>query len=191
MNRLFLCASALALTTMIAHAEEPVVKSGGYVFGGTSALLSQGASKAISDSGLVAGIGMAGHESMRNVGVPSWEASYFRTAGKGTTLSATGISYLERAHNRPGSRGYYGFGLGVYNLQLDVPGTTDVAEASSRATSPTALPSRNVSGVRVAPTFLVGLPLGSKAFLEARYTGLGSLRGVRADQYSAMLGLRF
>lgn len=195
MNRLVLSASALLLTGIVAHAEEPVLKSGTYVFAGGTSLLSESTRKGISGSGLVIGLGMASRGSQRQVGVPSWELTHFLSEGQGNTLSATGISYIERAPTTSGARSYYGFGLGVASLKLDVPGqaASDIfaAQRTTRATfADGGLAGKNLSGTRVMPTFLLGTPLGSKAFIEARYTGLGSLSGVRADQYSLSLGLR-
>jgi hypothetical protein len=194
MNRLFLSASALAViavSAISAHAQEPILGTGKYIFGGPSSLLSESTRNATSDSGFMVGVGMAGHTSARRVGVPAWELTHFRNEGNGNTLSATGISYIERDRARNNSRNFYGFGLGVYDLRLAVSGSTtggEVAFASSRATS---LGTKDGSGIRVVPTFLLGFPLSTKTFLEVRYTGLGSLSGVRADQYNATFGLRF
>lgn len=192
MNRLFLSASALAVVAVSAHAQEPIVGAGKYIFGGPSSLLSESTRNATADSGFMVGVGMAGHTSARRVGVPAWELTHFRNEGNGNTLSATGISYIERDRARNNSRNFYGFGLGVYDLRLDVPGSpTSPIFASSRATATTSLGTQNRSGIRVVPTFLLGFPLSTKTFLEVRYTGLGSLSGVRADQYNATFGLRF
>ena len=192
MNRLFLTVSALAFVAVAAHAQEPILGAGTYVFGGLSSLLSDSTRTSTSDSGFMAGIGMAGHTSARRVGVPSWELTHFRNQGNGNTLSATGISYIERDRARNNSRNFYGFGLGVYDLRLDVPGSpTSPIFASSRAAATTSLGTKDRSGIRVVPTFLLGFPLSSKTFLEVRYTGLGSLSGTRADQYNATFGLRF
>lgn len=136
------------------------------------------------------GAGMAGHTSARRVGVPSWELTHFRSEGNGNTLSATGISYIERDRARNNSRNFYGFGLGVYDLRLDVAGSpTSPIFASSRARA-TSLGTQDKSGIRVVPTFLLGFSLSTKTFLEVRYTDLGSLSGVRADQYNATFVLR-
>ena len=196
MNRLVLSASALLLTGLVAHAEEPVLTSGTYVFAGGTSLLSESTRKSTSASGLVIGLGMASRGSQRQVGVPSWELTHFLSEGQGNTLTATGISYVERAPTTSGARSYYGFGLGVASLKLDVPGpaASDIFAASRSTTRATnadgPLASKNLSGTRFVPSFLLGTPLGSKAFIEARYTGLGSLSGVRADQYSLSLGIR-
>jgi hypothetical protein len=202
MNRLFLCASALALFTGIAHAEEPILRSGTYILAGATTLANGSTGKAISEGGVLGAIGITGRTSARQVGVPSWELSYFNTSGNGNTLSATGISYIERARNRTNSRGYYGFGLGVYSINLDVDKTVTsgfASAATSRVTTTTststsgavALGTNDLKGVHVAPTLLVGLPMGSRFFLEARYTALGALKSVRVDQYSASIGMRF
>lgn len=192
MNRLILSASALLLTGLATHAEEPVLTSGTYLFAGGTSLLSESSRKGISESGLVVGLGIASRGSQRQIGVPSWELTHFLSEGQGNTLTATGLSYVERAPTTSGARSYYGFGLGVASLKLDVPGAAASSIAASqrttRATS-TPLASKNLSGTRFVPSFLLGTPLGSKAFIEARYTGLGSLSGVRADQYSLSLGI--
>jgi hypothetical protein len=194
MNRLILSASALLLTGLVAHAEEPVLTSGTYIFAGGTSLLSESTRKSTSESGLVIGLGMASRGSQRQVGVPSWELTHFLSEGQGNTLTATGISYVERAPTTSGARSYYGFGLGVASLKLTVPGpaASPITEAqrTTRATNADGpLANQNLSGTRVMPSFLLGTPLGSKAFIEARYTGLGSLSGVRADQYSLSLGI--
>ena len=191
MNRLFLSASALALVAAAAHAQEPILGAGKYIFGGPSSLLSERTRTATSDSGFMVGVGMAGRTSARRVGVPSWELTHFRNEGNGNTLSATGISYIERDRARNNSRNFYGFGLGVYDLRLNTPASSVNELTSSRATAATSLGTQDKSGIRVVPTFLLGFPLSTKTFLEVRYTGLGSLSGVRADQYNATFGLRF
>lgn len=185
MNRLVFSASAVLLTTVGAHAQTP----GTYIFGGGSSPLSSSVRNQLTESGLVAGVGVMGRLSARQVGAPAVELLYTRLEDKGRSLTGTGIAYIERAPTTHGARSYYGFGLGVAQLSFKAA-TASGNQSSSRATRATSLPTKDNDGTRVLPTFLLGTPLGSKAFVEARYIGLGSIQGVRADQYALTLGIR-